>query len=227
MRMNAEKKIFFDVVRKPSNDVCYYCHTTRMVGEDVAPDWTHDEDVHLRAGMSCSDCHRNGIGHHTVRGFEGEQHPVGNQRGHALLPRLPPGRADRRGACSGRTFGGTQTAAPWVCHRCTWSDVLYCLPFGTRPGQQALQVQTAMAHGLGLPTHQLDVTTEPEMVAPVMLRTDEVLYPHRMVWPAFWGEMQGESVTPLNPDAVHEALRRDAARATQFDVHRDVERGDA
>ena len=23
-----------------------------------------------------------------------------------------------------------------------------------------------------------------------MLRTDDVLYPHRMVWPAFWGEMK-------------------------------------
>jgi hypothetical protein len=65
-----------------------------------------------------------------------------------------------------------------------------------------------MAHGLGLPTHHLDVETEPGMVAPVMMRTDDVLYPHRLVWPAFWGELKGDRVLPLHPDAVQEALRR-------------------
>ena len=48
VQIDADNKIFFDVIRKPSNNVCYYCHTTRMVGEGATPDWTHDEDVHLR-----------------------------------------------------------------------------------------------------------------------------------------------------------------------------------
>ena len=77
LRMNAENKIFFDVVLKPSNEACYYCHTTRVVGEGQTPAWTHDEDIHLRAGMSCVDCHRNDVEHHTVRGYEGEVHPTG------------------------------------------------------------------------------------------------------------------------------------------------------
>jgi hypothetical protein len=45
------------------------------------------------------------------------------------------------------------------------------------------------------------------MVAPVMLHTDGVLYPHRTVWPAFWGEMKDSQIKPLNPDAVYAALR--------------------
>jgi hypothetical protein len=64
-----------------------------------------------------------------------------------------------------------------------------------------------MAHGLGLPTHQLTAETEPGIVAPVMLRSEETLYPHRMVWPAFWGEMKESTIHPLNPEAVNESLR--------------------
>ena len=59
----------------------------------------------------------------------------------------------------------------------------------------------------GLPTHELTAETEPGVVAPVMLQTEEKLYPHRMVWPAFWGEMKESTIQPLNPEKVNEALR--------------------
>jgi hypothetical protein len=201
VRMDADKKIFFDVIRKPSNDICYYCHTTRSVGDGATPDWTHDEDVHLRAGMSCTDCHRNGIEHHTVRGYEGEQHPtdqsvvtlscrgchMGDGGGRLGAPKplhkgLPPLHLERMSCTS--------------CHS------------GPVPREEALLVQTAMGHALGLPTHSLEATTPPQMAAPVMLRTDEVLYPHRVVWPAFWGQQVGETITPLNPEVVYDTLRR-------------------
>src|SRR5207244_11240622 len=31
-----------------------------------------DLDFHIRASMSCVDCHRNGVDHMIVRGYEGE-----------------------------------------------------------------------------------------------------------------------------------------------------------
>ena len=31
-------------------------------------EWIHNEDVHLASGMSCSDCHRNGVDHMITRG---------------------------------------------------------------------------------------------------------------------------------------------------------------
>jgi len=34
--------------------------------------WHSDLDLHLRAGMTCIDCHRNGVDHMVVRGYEGE-----------------------------------------------------------------------------------------------------------------------------------------------------------
>ena len=50
-RVNAEKKVFFDVIRQPSDNTCYYCHSRQLVGKDAVPDWNCDEDVHLKAGL--------------------------------------------------------------------------------------------------------------------------------------------------------------------------------
>jgi nitrate/TMAO reductase-like tetraheme cytochrome c subunit len=77
-RFAEDGTVFVDLVRSPENNACYQCHSQRQVTESgIAKRWVHDRDVHLRAGMQCVDCHRNGIDHHTVRGFHGEQHPSG------------------------------------------------------------------------------------------------------------------------------------------------------
>lgn len=62
--------VAFEVTRKPSANNCYYCHTSNTKVGDAR--WHSDQDVHLRAGMTCVDCHRNGIDHMVVRGYEGE-----------------------------------------------------------------------------------------------------------------------------------------------------------
>jgi hypothetical protein len=207
-RVNAEKKIFFDVIRKPSNNACYYCHSPRTVGEDAAPEWVHDEDVHLRAGMSCTDCHRNGIAHHTVRGYDGEQHPTGQ-----LVETL-----SCRGCHldehteEGITLGG-RLGAPKPLHKGLpplHLERLSCTACHSGPGpkDRVPQVQTAMAHLLGLPSHRTGADLEPGLAAPTFARDEGVLYPHRMVWPAFWGKMEGDNITPLHPEKVNDAIRR-------------------
>ncbi len=205
VRISAEKKIFFDIVHKPSENVCYYCHTARPAGESALPDWTLDEDVHIRAGMTCADCHRNGVDHLIVRGFEGETHPSGEN-----ITTL---------SCRGCHMGesGGRMGAPKPLHKGLpplHLERLSCTACHSGPGpaDQAMLVQTAMAHELGLPTHSLDASTNPEMVAPVMLRSGEegakVLYPHRMVWPAFWGVMQNDQITPMHPEVSYELIRK-------------------
>lgn len=77
-KFRSDGKVFFDLVRKPKNDACYYCHTNTAADAVEGQRWLHDEDVHLRAGLACADCHRNSIDHLTVRGFEGETHPAGS-----------------------------------------------------------------------------------------------------------------------------------------------------
>ena len=157
---------------------------------------------------SLADCHRNGIDHHTVRGFAGEQRLDDIKVTTLSCRGCHLGEQDELGTVPGGRMG-----APKPLHRGLpplHLERLSCTAChsGPRPGPQALQVQTAMAHGLGLPTHQLDASTEPQMVAPVLMRTDDVLYPNRLVWPAFWGALKGDQITPLNPEAVHDALRR-------------------
>ena len=85
---------------------------------------------------------------------------------------------------------------------------MYRLPLGATPTQNALQIQTAMAHGLGLPSHDYSVGLRTGLVAPVMRREGNVLYPHKLVWPAFWGSLKGDKITPLNPEAVQDAVRK-------------------
>lgn len=73
-RFRSDGKVFFDLIRKPANDSCYYCHTTTQADIAGGTRWLHDEDVHVRAGIACADCHRNGLSHETVRAFPGEKH---------------------------------------------------------------------------------------------------------------------------------------------------------
>ena len=77
-RFGPDGTVFMDLLREPPSNSCYQCHSNRTVGDTgIESRWVHDEDVHLRAGMVCADCHRNGIDHHISRGFQGEENPSG------------------------------------------------------------------------------------------------------------------------------------------------------
>lgn len=201
-RFNASGEVFFDVIRKPRNDACYYCHSNHQPAG--APKWVHDQDLHLRAGMSCVDCHRNGLDHHTVRGFEGEKHLSG----------LPVATLSCRGCHMGdeRTPAG-RMRAPWPEHRglpAFHIDRIACTVCHAGPrGQLETQpMQTALNHALGLPDHR---TAEmlPGIQGPVYLKDEKGVYhANRVVWPAFWGRLKDQSVTPIHPNRAYEVLRR-------------------
>lgn len=201
-RINGEKKVFFDVIRKPANNACYYCHSTYPVGEHAPADWTRDEDVHVRAGFACADCHSNGIAHHTVRGYEDEAHPTGEDVSTLSC----------RGCHLNDDHGGGRMGAPKPMHKGLpplHFDRLSCTAChsGSELEGQAELLQTSLAHALGLPSHESG-EIPPGIKAPVMVREGGKLYPHRAVWPAFWGQMAGDEITPLNPDAVYDATRK-------------------
>ncbi|HZV33048.1 MAG TPA: multiheme c-type cytochrome, partial [Verrucomicrobiae bacterium] len=69
-RFDAENNVLLQMSKKSSANACYYCHSSTTHDADLA--WHSDGDVHLRAGMTCTDCHRNGVDHMIVRGYEGE-----------------------------------------------------------------------------------------------------------------------------------------------------------
>jgi hypothetical protein len=79
---------------------------------------------------------------------------------------------------------------------------------GPEPDEQARQIQTAMAHGLGLPSHDYSADLAPGIVSPVMQQREGQLYPHRAFWPAFWGFLQDDQIAPLHPEETYDTLRR-------------------
>lgn len=230
-RFRSDGKVFIDLVRKPKNDACYYCHTNVSAESLSGSRWLHDEDVHLRAGLACADCHRNGLDHQTVRGFPGEQHAAGR-----LIASL---------SCQGCHMGDSQAAngeelemlaesgrfgAPRPAHRGLpplHFEKLSCTAChsGPLPESTVGRQINSIVHRLG--AHVKRTGEEyPGIVGPVNLpvdisrhdaelasdsnaASDERVYtPHRMLWPSYWAAVKDGQVTALNPETVYELIRR-------------------
>jgi len=106
-RFDSENKVFLDIVRKPPSNRCYFCHSTQDLQTPGTDEWVHNEDIHMTSGMSCSDCHRNGVDHMISRGdIEPSKTPHGSadylkayepKKSYLLLlSGLPHGRPQRR-----------------------------------------------------------------------------------------------------------------------------------
>lgn len=221
-KFRSDGKVFMDLVRKPSNNSCYYCHSNVTQDAVVDTRWVHDEDIHVRAGVDCADCHRNGIGHHTVRGFEGETHP--SETSIASL------------SCQGchmpNTDGDELTrsgrlGAPMPQHKGlppVHFEAMTCTAChsGTLPDKDVPRQLNSIVHHLG---HHLRRTGDelPGILGPALLRVDEQwrtsihedfddqnarYAPHRMMWPSYWAVIENGEPTVLNPAAVYDVIRR-------------------
>ena len=72
-----------------------------------------------------------------------------------------------------------------------------------------MSLQTAMAHNFGLASQTRTSEELPRIKAPVFMRDDnDVITPYRMMWPSFWGWLDGEEVTPIQPADAYKVLRR-------------------
>ncbi len=212
-RFRADGKVFFDLVRKPTNDACYYCHTNMAADAVNARRWVHDEDVHLRAGMQCADCHRNGLDHHIIRGFPGEKHPAGNLAAAFSCQGCHLGTAGsepRSGPDTGRL------GAPRPAHRGlppVHFDRMTCTACHSGPRiDAALERQVnSMAHELGKHVKRTGAEL-PGILAgiplPVTYQGVRRLTPHRLVWPSYWGVLEKNRVRPLHPERAYELVRR-------------------
>ncbi|MEZ6075226.1 MAG: hypothetical protein R3C56_05990 [Pirellulaceae bacterium] len=52
-RFRSDGKVFIDLVRKPQNNACNYCHTNVPANSLTGSRWLHDEDVHVRGDDVC------------------------------------------------------------------------------------------------------------------------------------------------------------------------------
>ncbi len=195
---DSKKQVFFSIVRRIPRERCYYCHSTLDLELHRTEPWRADEDVHLAAGLECVDCHRNGLDHNIVRGYPGESEISSNP-----LAEVSSCEGCHLGDISQEKPGHGRLGAPVPKHRGippVHFKKLSCTAChsGPWPEAGAHRVKTSIAHGLGL--HNADKSEEalPQIFSPVFAQgMDGKIAPHYLVWPSFWGILEGDSITPV------------------------------
>ena len=224
---SLDGKVFVDLVREPCSNACYQCHSQRLVSHDetgsfIEERWVHDEDVHLTSGMQCVDCHRNGIDHDMVRGFVGQESIVENAIGTLTCEGChlgveedvqPMGELSSVNLGAGRLAG--RLGSPQPLHEGLppiHFEKLTCTAChgGPVPREEAVQIMTSLAHGLGEKGHRTGEEL-PALVAPVYTRDQNgKIAPHKVMWPAFWGTRKSDAseIIPLDPEFVYATVRK-------------------
>jgi hypothetical protein len=196
-RFNEKSEVFFDIERKIPSANCYFCHSSKLIGDEITERWHLDEDVHISAGMECVDCHRNGLDHNMNRGYEKTSAGHNSltcegchipQTGNSIKP------------VNGR-FGAPvpehkgipvihfEEMACTACHSGAW------------PEETNIMLKTSMAHGLGLHTVNRSDSTLPHIQTPVFTAGhDGKIAPHNVLWQSWWGVKNEEKIDPLQMD---------------------------
>lgn len=222
---DADDQVLFDIRREVPNRRCYYCHSNVYYAHDEGETekWSTDEDVHLAAGLTCVDCHRNNVEHHMVRGYPNESSVSSNPLAATTtcegchLPEdsleVVPA-AGRLGAPVPRHVGlppvHFEKLTCTACHAGPW------------PGQRAVFTKTSRAHRLGTPNVNKAEEVLPHILSPVFARQRvagtldesvstaaeaEKIAPHKVIWPAYWGALTADEVTPMELPVVEKAAR--------------------
>lgn len=209
------KKVLFDIVRKVPNERCYFCHSNLDLSKDGSEEWIADEDVHLAAGLSCVDCHRNGLDHNIIRGYEGED--VASKNPLAATTTCEGCHTEGRLGAPVPEHPGIppvhfEKLTCTACHSGPWPD------------QKTYRTKTSRAHALGV--YGVKKTDEmlPHVMSPVFARQGGIgaaylgylvtlsgggkIGPHKLLWPAFWGSLNGQKVTPVTLEIVRRTARR-------------------
>ncbi len=208
-RFNSEDKVAFNIVRQPPANRCYFCHSTQDMETAGDKEWTRDQDVHLAAGLTCADCHRNAANHMISRGDQSKSNAgIGSIstlscRGCHLGDETADAQATRKAGRLGAPrplHAGIPTVhfnklACTACHS------------GPMPAESTTLARTARIHKLGLHGKHAVNMKLPHVQWPVFVRgEDDKLAPHKMMWPSFWGTCKDGKFTPMTPKAVKEAI---------------------
>jgi hypothetical protein len=162
-------------------------------------------------GMNCSDCHRHGLDHQLVRGYEGEEaHSSSAAAGTLTCVSCHIGNqnAERTDIAGGRL------GAPLAAHKGlppVHFEILSCTACHSGPWPQdaTFNVQTSLAHALGLSDEHRHRKDPPHIAEPVFVKgEDGKIAPHRLMYPAFWASMKNDTITPLPVADVDKRVKR-------------------
>jgi cytochrome b subunit of formate dehydrogenase len=204
-RFLPDAKVVLDIVREVPTRRCYFCHTSVDTAHTGEGRWNSEVDVHVARGMSCVDCHRNGLDHQMTRGYDRADRDQASRGGSG---------ADL--TCAGchladepnRVFANGRAGAPFPKHAGLpplHFEKLSCTAChsGPQPEVSTRRLKTSQAHRLGGLNVNKSTEALPHLSYPVFARqADGVTTPNRMLWPVFWGRMVKNDITPLVPDGV-------------------------
>ncbi|MCX7049136.1 MAG: hypothetical protein NTX50_27075 [Candidatus Sumerlaeota bacterium] len=224
-RFDSRLWAFFDVTRLPEPQRCQQCHS---VSQQTGERWEIVEDVHVSKGMTCTRCHRNGLDHSILRGYEGEGAEHGKKQANVSEE------FTCRGCHLGEAADGSKVrqgrlAAPRPEHAALpiiHLQKMTCTAChsGLAPRKEeavagkegasdkeagaAWRVRTSRANRLGVHGRAAWQTDMPNIIEPVFAKgPDGKIGAYRALWPAFWASLdKGGKVQPLAPDTVTVAV---------------------
>ncbi len=200
---DSKHRAYLDIVLRPEDARCLSCHSVTPVGAAKAGT---DGDVHAAAGLRCVSCHRNGIDHDMIRGYEGEN---GDEPAEAAEQLTCAGcHLGKDAAAGGKGWSG-RMGAPYPLHKGlpkVHFERLSCAVChsGPLPAGEPTKVRTARANRLGIFGIADWSTKLPSVLEPVYIRdAANKLTPHRIIWPSFWARRKKDgTLVPLSPEAV-------------------------
>ncbi|MBN2211429.1 MAG: hypothetical protein JW709_08550 [Sedimentisphaerales bacterium] len=208
-RFDPKGKITLDIVRKIPEERCYFCHSYALVDDSSLPPWQCDEEVHLTSGLSCTDCHRNGLDHRMVRGYRGEAKMEGRPDDIESLTCEGCHLGDM--TALNASFRNGRSGAPRPEHYGippAHFDKLSCTAChsGPWPADQTRAIKTSRAHALGLHSVRSDSELLPHITGPVFAPGhDGKLTPQMLFWPAYWAQLESSCKEILiEPDVVRQ-----------------------
>ncbi len=201
-----ENNVSFDIVREVPNNRCYFCHSNMDIDKEDAEKWTSDEDIHLTAGLKCVDCHRNGIDHNTIRGYDEEAGISDNPIAATSSCKgchLPEGEGVPEAGRLGAPIP-THPGIPTVHF-----DKLTCTAChsGPWPGKKTILTKTSRAHRLGTVGVNKSHEALPHINSPVFAQQPNgKIAPHKLLWPSYWATIEDQNVAPIAFEKVIEVV---------------------
>jgi formate dehydrogenase gamma subunit len=200
-RFDTGNFVTLDITRHMPNTNCLFCHYTRPRTPPSGIDYRRVVDIHYEAGLLCTDCHQNDIGHMISRGDGGPEDRASSKDNVNLT-------------CQGCHHQG-RAAAPKDDHPglpAFHLKVISCTAChsGPKPGSEVIAEQTSIAHNIGLSTEDdLTKRTSPAIWSAAWHRDRPggQIGLYRYVYPQWFGKKTDQKVSPLPLSAVEAAIK--------------------
>ena len=198
---NPDNKVFFNITRDIPSERCYFCHSTKY--ENNKEKWETQQDIHLKSGMKCVDCHKNGLDHQIVRGYENESKELGRQKLASMTCK-----GCHIAESNGEVPTSGRMGAPLAEHKglpIIHFEKLSCTAChsGPWPESETVALKTSRSHALGVHGAPKEANSAPYITGPVFANgDDDKITPQKMIFPSFWAWVDNDSLEIIDSETI-------------------------